>query len=273
MKDTEFVHALRSGKHVFGTMIVSTAPKWPGVVATLGMDFVFIDTEHIALDRSQVSQMCNNYQSLGLPPVVRIPSPDPYVASMMLDGGACGIIASYIETPEQVRQLVGAVKYKPLKGRRLEQLLSGKAAIEQELLSYTRANNDCHALIVNIESVPAMEAFDEILAVEGLDAILIGPHDLSCSLGIPEKYDHPKFLDAVETILGKAVSAKVGAGIHVTYPAGFEREIQWALQGANLIVHSADIIAFQHTMSREIATIREALNNKNFDNSPRNMNI
>ena len=273
MKNSEFVHALRSGKHVLGTLIVSTAPKWPGVVATLGMDFVFIDTEHIALDRCQVSQMCNNYQSLGLPPVVRILSPDPYLASMMLDGGACGIVAPYIETPEQVRQLVGAVKYKPLKGQRLQQILSGKAEIELELLSYTKEKNDGHALIVNIESVPAMEALDEILTVEGLDAILIGPHDLSCSLGIPEQYNHSKFLEAVETILGKAIAGKVGAGIHVTYPAGFEREIQWGLQGANLIIHSADIIAFQHTMSREIAAIRLALNNKNFDNSPKNMNI
>ncbi len=109
MNDIEFIQALRSGKHVFGTLIISTAPKWPSVVATLGLDFVFIDTEHIALDRSQVSQMCNIYRGIGLVPVVRIPSPDPYEASMFLDGGACGIIAPYIETPEQVRQLVGAV--------------------------------------------------------------------------------------------------------------------------------------------------------------------
>lgn len=264
---------MRSGKHVFGTLIISAAPKWPGVVAALGLDFVFIDTEHIALDRSQVSQMCNSYRGLGLPPVVRIPSPDPYEACMALDGGAAGIIAPYVETPEQVRQLVGAVKYKPLKGVRLQQLLENTKTTETELLKYLNKNNSGNALIVNIESVPAMNALDEILAVDGLDAILIGPHDLSCSLGIPEQYDNPKFHKAVESIIRKARSKNIGAGIHVTYPSGFEKEIEWAQQGANLIIHSADIIAFQFSMSREINTIKEALSNRQAGPSLKNTNI
>lgn len=259
MKDIEFIQSLRSGKHVYGTLIISTAPKWPGVVATLGLDFVFIDTEHIALDRCQVSQMCNIYQSLGLVPLIRIPSPDPYEASMALDGGAAGIIVPYVETPEQVRQLVGAVKYKPLKGSRLQKLLADKKSVEPELLNYTNEHNAGNALIVNIESVPAVDALDEILTVEGLDAILIGPHDLSCSLGIPEQYNNPKFHKAVETIIRKARSKNIGAGIHVTYPSGFDNEIEWAKKGANLIIHGADIIAFQVTMSREINAIKGAL--------------
>jgi 2-keto-3-deoxy-L-rhamnonate aldolase RhmA len=234
------------------------------------LDFVFIDTEHIALDRSQVSQMC---KSLGLVPVVRIPSPDPFEASMALDGGACGIIAPYIETPEQVRQLVGAVKYKPLKGARLQKLLMNNQTIEPALLKYTNEHNSCNALIVNIESVPAMEALDEILAVDGLDAVLIGPHDLSCSLGIPEQYNNPKFHKAVETIIGKARSKNIGGGIHVTYSAGFDKEIEWAKKGANLIIHSADFIAFQLTMSREITAIKEALGSINQKSFLKNTNV
>jgi len=273
MNNLEFVQALRSGKHVYGTLIVSTAPKWPDVVASLGLDFVFIDTEHIALDRSQVSQMCIKYQSLGLPPLVRIPSPDPYEASMALDGGACGIVAPYVETPEQVMQLVGAVKYKPLKGIKLQKILMNKHDIEPELLKYLNRHNSAKACIVNIESIPAMEALDEILSVEGLDAILIGPHDLSCSLGIPEQYNNPKFHNAIEIIVGKARAKNIGAGIHVTYPAGFENEKQWAKQGANLIIHSADIIAFQLTMRNEIRAIKETLNNSTNSQSLKNINI
>ena len=259
MKDTEFVNALHSGKHVFGTLILSTAPKWPGIVATLGLDFVFIDTEHIALDRSQVSQMCNSYRFLGLPPLVRIPSPDPYAAAIMLDGGASGVIAPYVETPEEVQQLAGAVKFKPLKGKRLQNFLKGRQDLEPPLMEYIQEHNAGNALIINIESVPAMEALDEILSIEGVDAILIGPHDLSCSLGIPEQYDHPRFHQAVETIIGKARSRNIGAGIHVTYPSGFEKEKEWAKAGANLIIHSADIIAFQTAMLREIDALKSSL--------------
>ena len=273
MKGSDFIKALRSGQHVFGTLIVSTAPKWPGVVATLGLDFIFIDTEHIALDRSQVSQMCNIYQNLGLAPVVRIPSPDPYEACMALDGGAAGIIAPYVETPEQVRQLVGAVKYKPLKGERLQHLLKYNKGPEPELTKYLSENNSGNALIVNIESVPAMDALNEILAIEELDGILIGPHDLSCSLGIPEQYNNQRFLDAVDVIIKKARSKNKGAGIHVTYPSGYKSEIEWARKGANLIVHGGDIIAFQHSTQNEIKEIKKALNDKSGNSAVKNTNI
>lgn len=190
MENIAFVDSLRSGKKVFGTLITVHAPKWPEAVAAVGLDFVFIDMEHIALDRGLISHLCQVYQALGLAPMVRIPSPDPYEASKILDGGACAIVAPYIEDPEQVRQLVGAVKYKPLKGRKLQETLKGKNSLEPELLDYIRQQNTARALIVNIESVPAMEALDEILEVEGVDAILIGPHDLSCSLGIPALYQN-----------------------------------------------------------------------------------
>ena len=69
------------GKHtVYGTCITTNAPRWPKIVAGANLDFVFIDTEHIAIDRDELSKMCNSYQALGLTPRVRIPKPDPYRA-------------------------------------------------------------------------------------------------------------------------------------------------------------------------------------------------
>ena len=97
--------SLRLGNTVFGTLIVSPSPKWPEVVATCNLDFVFIDTEHVALDRAQLSWMCQTYSALGIPPLVRIPSPDPHAATMVLDGGAAGVIAPYVESAEQVNAL------------------------------------------------------------------------------------------------------------------------------------------------------------------------
>src|SRR5258708_17105307 len=148
---------------VFGTLIVSPSPMWPRALEGSGLDFVFIDTEHIALDRVQVSWMCQAYSRMGLPPIVRIPSPDPFEATKMLDGGAAGIIAPYIETAEQAQALRGAVKLRPIKGRRLEDRLEEKP-FEPELEQYVHGRNT-QALILNIESVPPLEALDEILAV------------------------------------------------------------------------------------------------------------
>jgi 4-hydroxy-2-oxoheptanedioate aldolase len=244
---------LLAGQTVFGTLIVSSSPRWPNAVRNCGLDFVFIDTEHVALGRSELSWMCQAYASIGLPPLVRIPSPDPIAASKVLDGGAAGVIAPYVETVEQVQALRGAVKLRPLKGERLRQILDGKKP-EPELDSYMRDGASGRLLIVNIESRPALDALDEILSVTGLDGVLIGPHDLSCSLGLPESWDHPDFLAACETVFRKARSAGVGAGIH--FWGSLEQHIRFLRLGANLLIHSADILLFQKHLQTELESIK-----------------
>ena len=248
-------HRLIAGETLFGTLIVSPSPRWPDVVRGCGLDFVFIDTEHIALDRAELSWMCQTYAALGLPPLVRIPAPDPYAATMVLDGGAAGVIAPYVETVEQVQALRGAVKLRPIKGQKLRQMLEG-AKVEPELKSYMDDGEKNRLLIINIDSVPAIEALDEILAVPDLDAVLIGPHDLSCSLGVPEQWEHPKFLSACETIFRKARAANVGAGIH--FWGSMEQQVRFLNLGANLLIHSADITLFQKHLRTELEAIKKA---------------
>jgi len=114
-------------------------------------------------------------------------------------------------------------------------------------------------LIVNIESQTAIDNLDQILSVPGLDAVLIGPHDLSCNLGVPEQYDHPVFRNAVEKILETARKAGIGAGIHVFYNESVKWEIEWAGKGANLILHSGDINRFAQVVHDDINTLRQAL--------------
>jgi len=255
MTPTMLRNKLLAGEQVFGTLIVSPSPRWPDAVQGCGLDFVFIDTEHIALDRAELSWMCKTYSALGLPPLVRIPAPDPYMATMALDGGAAGIIAPYIETAEQVQALRGAVKKRPIKGQKLARMLDG-VKVESELETYIGKSAKSRLLIVNIESVPAMEALDEILAVPDLDAVLIGPHDLTCSLGVPECYDHPRFLDACKTIFRRARAAGIGAGIHFWGDA--RQQAHFLSCGANLLIHSADITLFQKHLIAEIAAIKNA---------------
>lgn len=259
MNGKELSHALRSGGYVYGTAILSPSTLWPKVVASLGLDMVFIDTEHTPLNRETVSGMCHVYRAYNLAPVVRIPSPDPYQACMVLDGGASGVIAPYVETAEQVRQLVGAVKHKPVKGRKMQDRLSGNRLFEPGLTDYVDKHNEDNVLIINVESVPALEALDDMLSVDGLDAVLIGPHDLTCSLGIPEQYDHPLFRKTVAAIISKARAKQVGAGIHVWGDVGYEEEISWARNGANLIMHASDIYAFSEALSKELRHIKSSL--------------
>lgn len=262
MTGHELRSALTSGQMAYGTAMISQSISWPGFLASTGLDFVFIDTEHTPLDREQVGATCHLYKKSGLAPVVRIPSPDPYLATMVLDGGASGVIAPYVESADQVLQLVGAVKYKPLKGKRLQDFLQGNRDIEPELKDYLDQQNAHNVLIVNIESTPALNALDDILRVDGLDAILVGPHDLSCSLGIPEQYHHPLFGETIDTIIHKARIAGIGVGIHVWDEVGFDQEIEWVKRGANLVMHSNDLSLLSTALTTGLSRIRVAMGEK-----------
>jgi len=273
MNGRELSAALKSGRRVYGTLIVSTSPRWVSAVQGLRLDYVFIDTEHIPIGRQTLSWMCQAYRGIGAAPIVRIPSPDPYQACMVMDGGAAGVIAPYVESPGQVRALRGAVKLRPLKGRRLRRILAGAEQPEPELAEYLDERGAASVLIVNVESRPAMDALDEILAVEGLDAVLIGPHDLSLNLGIPEQYFSPRFEQAVEQIITAARAAGVGAGIHVIHPEGLQQEIRWARLGANLILHSADVIAFRTAMQADLLKLKAALGDTGEQEGPGSINV
>jgi 2-keto-3-deoxy-L-rhamnonate aldolase RhmA len=257
MNSKELAANLRAGRRAYGTLIVSPSPRWPEAVAGLGLDFVFIDTEHIALDRAQLSWMCQTYRAVGLPPIVRIPSPDPYLACMALDGGAAGIVAPYVETVEQVQALRGAVKFRPLKGERLALALHQPESLEPELIAYLQNNNRDSLLIINIESRPALDRLDELLDVPDVDAVLIGPHDLSCSLGVPEQYDYPRFEEAVIDIIRRARARGVAAGIHSWMEHG--RYAAWVAAGLNLIICKADIIAMRELLGKAVGELRASL--------------
>ena len=257
MNPSELRKILYEGERiVLGTCVVSPSTKWPGLIADCGLDFVFIDTEHIALNRETVSWMCRTYTSMGLPPLVRIPTQDPDDATVVLDDGAAGVIIPYVEQPEVVRSMVGASKMRPLKGRRLREALNGED-LDPELRTYIENHNDGHILLTNIESVPAMENLDMILAEKGLDCVLIGPHDLSTSLGVPEQYDHPRFLEACALILGKARAAGIGAGIHHWLPP--QKQMQFVEMGANLLIHKADAIFVSEGLGNEVSQLRNLL--------------
>lgn len=257
MNGLELSKALKAGERVYGTLITSPSPHLPSQIKGIGLDFVFIDTEHIPLGETDLAWMCRTFSAMQLAPIVRIPEPDPYRACKVLDAGAVGIIAPYVETAEQVRALRGAVKLRPLKGKKLAGALDGTEVPTEPLKSYLEKSAENRLLIINIESVPAVENLDEILAVPGIDAILIGPHDLSVSMGIPEQYTLPEFDEMVRHIITKARKANIGAGIH--FSTGLDQEIAWAKGGANLFLHSADISLFTATLHKDLKEAREAL--------------
>lgn len=257
MNGLELSRALRSGDRAYGTLITSASPHLPERLRNVGLDFVFIDTEHIPIGDHDLSWMCQVFAGMNLVPLVRIPEPDPFRACKVLDAGAGGIVAPYVETVEQVQALRGAVKLRPVKGRKLGGILDGSAMPGDKLASYLESNNEGRLLIFNIESVPAVGNIDHLLEVPDIDAVLIGPHDLSVSMEIPEQYDHPEFDRTVREVIQKARARNVGAGIH--FWASLQQEVEWAKCGANLFLHSADVLLFSAALRKDLSEARAAL--------------
>ena len=198
--------------------------------------------------------MCQVFRAMGIAPIVRIPSPDPFRACQMMDAGAEGIVAPYLESVTQIKELVGALKYRPLKGELLNQALDAPEKVEDKLGQYLAKWNEGNVCIANIESVPAVNRLEELLSVPGLDAVFIGPHDLSISLGIPEQYDHPVFEDAVRKIIRTARKNDLAVGIH--FSESPERQIRWMKEGINLIIHSSDLALFSQRLQQDMNILR-----------------
>lgn len=251
----------------YGTLMVSTETAFATAAAGCGLDFVFIDTEHVPLDRKQLSHMCMEYTALGLPPLVRIPKADAVLARAVMDAGACGVVASYCETVEQVKELRRAVKLKPLQGELLELAMEEPERFEREhpkTAAFVKERNAHVALVLNIESRAAIRDLERLLAVPGVDSVLVGPHDLSCSLDVPEDFASPTFQGALKSIFTKARAAGVGAGIHQgmppTTPGMTPEDVsRWIKEyGCNVYVHAADVNLFSTMLKTHLGIIRKA---------------
>jgi 2-keto-3-deoxy-L-rhamnonate aldolase RhmA len=137
----------------------------------------------------------------------------------------------------------------------LEEVLNGERELDASVSEYVTGRCAENVLLLNIESAPALNRLDEILAVPDIDAVQVGPHDLSCSLGVPEQYAHPLFEEAIRTIIAKARARRVGVGVH--YWWGIEDELRWVKAGANLIVHSGDIALFSDALRADLKRFRD----------------
>ncbi|MBI0401243.1 HpcH/HpaI aldolase family protein [Cyclobacterium marinum] len=250
-----FKDKIQSGKLVLGTCVTSNNPLWPKALASSGLDFVFIDTEHISLSRKDLATLCDAYKGRGIVPIVRVYKADHHLICQAIDAGATGVVIPYVESVQDVQVLIGATKFRPLKGEKLNLYLEGREKVPPELGNYLANYNLGHLSIVNIESIPALWQLDELLSLKGLDGVFIGPHDLSVSMGIPEAYDHPDFIKAVRQII--QTSRKLGLMVGIHFSETIERQIFWIKEGVNMVVHSSDFALFTQRLNEDLDCVRD----------------
>jgi 2-keto-3-deoxy-L-rhamnonate aldolase RhmA len=161
---------------------------------TAGFDSLYIDLEHSSLSLETTSAICCAALACGIAPFVRVPQLE--LVQRVLDGGALGIIAPDVRTPDHAREAVRAAKYPPLGQRGFATALPHFQYRSIPAAQQYVALNDATMVIVQFESADALDKTAEIVAVDGVDLVLVGLNDLLADWGIPGQYDHPRVREA-----------------------------------------------------------------------------
>ncbi|KAJ5948065.1 Pyruvate/Phosphoenolpyruvate kinase [Penicillium verhagenii] len=179
-----------------------------------GFHGVFIDMEHGAFSLREVSQLILACNYVGVSPVVRSPSKSHWHISRILDAGAAAVVIPHIESVQEVRDIVHHAKYAPIGARGCTNNQPAFNFQHIPTLKQNEALNSQTMLIPMIETPGAVDLAEDILAIDGVDGILIGSNDLTTDLGIPGQYDDPLYLDSVIKIInaGKKYGKPIGVG-------------------------------------------------------------
>src|SRR5579862_4657758 len=205
--------ALKSGKVQLGMNFGQLrSAEIPRLLAAAGFHWAFIDTEHGNFDLETVHDICRVANLAGLCPVVRVADLQYSLVARALDCGAQGIIFPRMEDPKLLETALSWTKFPP-QGVRGYGLMPPQTDYEsltfQQVIEHVNANT---LTVLQIETRRAVEARDEILSVPGIDAVMIGPADLSISLGVPGDFQHPKMVEAMEAIRDSCVRHKIAPG-------------------------------------------------------------
>src|SRR5450759_3603568 len=213
MKINQVKKALAEGKVQLGTAFAQfRSPDVVRILAAAGFQWAYLDTEHGGFDLETVQDLCRVAMYAGLCPIVRVADLQYALIARALDCGAQGIIFPRVESPELLEKAVSWIKFPPVGVRGFGltpvQVDHAKVGIP-EIIEHMNANT---MVVLQIETCYAVERRDELLSVRGIDAVMVGPVDLSISLGVPGDFQHPLMVEAMEKIRDSCIAHGVAPG-------------------------------------------------------------
>jgi 2,4-dihydroxyhept-2-ene-1,7-dioic acid aldolase len=205
--------ALRAGRVQYGTAFAHfRSPDVARILVAAGFHWAFVDTEHGGFGIETVQDICRVAAYCGLAPIVRVPDLQYHLVARALDCGGQGVIFPRVEDPKLLEKAVSWTKFPPV-GVRGFGLAPINVDHEPVTISEIAEHMNEHLLVVlQIETLRAVEMRDELLSVPGIDAVMVGPVDLSISLGVPGDFQHPKMIDAMEKIRDSCIAHGVAPG-------------------------------------------------------------
>ena len=247
---------LKNGDLTIGAWITLGNSGIAEIVANAGFDWVVIDLEHSTISIEQAGELIRIIDLVGASPLVRLTSNDTNLIKRVMDAGAHGIVVPNVITAHDARIAVEATRYPPngMRGVGLGRA-QGYGSCFSDYLSWQIDNP---VVIIQIEHHSALANLSEIFTTKGVDGFIIGPYDLSCSMGIPGKFELPEFVSAINLILQAGRKADCPAGLHIIEPdlAHLRRAIE---EGYKILPYSVDIRMLDTAARVGISAFREAI--------------
>nr|WP_221766491.1 aldolase/citrate lyase family protein [Chlorobium phaeovibrioides] len=230
----------RNRERLFAAWVSYSHPSITETFARAGIDVMFIDMEHSTISLEQAQRIIAASQSEGVPCVPRPVSHANEYLKPLLDSGSDGLLIQMVETPEQVEALIKDIKYPPV-GRRTYGLNRAQA-YGFDFDAYIESWNDTSLFLIQVESIKAVENIDALLAYDEIDGVMIGPMDMSGSLGVPGQTTHPLVIEASKKVIeacekrGKSCGTQVADSTPDNVQALFDLGYNYAILGSDLFV-------------------------------------
>ena len=243
------------GETVYGTMIQhATNPGIVDLIPPNSLDFVICTAEHNALDIADFLPLRYALAAKGIACLARTHSRDPDDVSKVCDSFD-GVVVPYVEDVEHAKRLAAAAVFRPLKGVALERVLKDGKWPSEKSKKYCFEERCADTLFVPmIESVQAVENLDAICSIPGVNALFVGPNDLTTNMGIPNEYDHPDLIAMMQRIIDAGNRHHIAAGSWFGKP---EQQIRTIKQGARFVVYSSDSAMMRDAMAEVFGKLRK----------------
>ena len=244
----------QSRRPKFGTMVVEfDTPGMAKILKATGLDFAFIDMEHSGFDYGSLKRSLAYMDAANLPALVRVPSGKYDHIARALDIGAEGIMVPMVGSPEQARNILDCMKYPPTGNRGVALQVTHDRFEPGPVPKKFREANRKTTFFALIETAEGAQNADEIAALRGVDCLWIGHFDLTCSLGIPGEFTHPKFRKACARIIAAAKKhnkslARMGGDV--------KTGVALYKQGFDMICYSGDVWVLYEGMRAGVSALR-----------------
>jgi 2-keto-3-deoxy-L-rhamnonate aldolase RhmA len=238
MRQTELKRKLANRERSIGGWITLAHPAIAEIMANAGFEWIVVDLEHSAIGIGEAIELIRTIDLAGAAPLVRLTANDASQIKRVMDGGAHGVIVPMINTEEEARRAVDAVYYQPRGVRGVG--LSRAQEYGADFARYRDWLGREAVVIAQIEHIEGVRNLKTILSVAGIDGYIVGPYDLSASLGVPGDFDNRDVTDALARIGEIGRACKKSGGLHIVEPDP-ELLIRRLEEGFNFIAYSVDI--------------------------------